>query len=202
MSNKFYTARGDDGYTGLLGEGRVPKYDPRPEAFGTVDEATSAMGLARATIQSERNRRVLLESQRHLYCIMAELACTPETIKTFECLGADKVEWLEAHTDAVAAEVKLPREFIVPGDSLPGATLDLARAVVRRAERVVVKLYHDGRVGYNGVVPGTPLRGVPNAMTNPHIIRYLNRLSSLLFVMARHEDALAGVSTVTLASDE
>ena len=183
MSNKFYTARGDDGYTGLLGEGRVPKYDPRPEAFGTVDEATSAMGLARATIKSERNRRVLLESQRHLYCIMAELACTPETAKTFECLGADKVEWLETHTDAVAAEVKLPHEFIVPGDSLPGATLDLARAVVRRAERVVVKLYHDGLT------------------TNPHIIRYLNRLSSLLFVMARHEDALAGVSTVTLATE-
>ena len=184
MSNKFYTAKGDDGYTGLLGQGRVPKYDPRPEAFGTIDEATSAMGLARATIKSERNRRVLLESQRHLYCIMAELASTPETAKTFECLGADKVEWLEANTDAIAAEVKLPREFIVPGDSLPGATLDLARAVVRRAERLVVKLYHDGLT------------------TNPHIIRYLNRLSSLLFVMARHEDALAGVRAVTLASDE
>ena len=194
MSNKFYTARGDDGYTGLLGAGRVPKYDPRPEAFGTVDEATSAMGLARATIKSERNRRVLLESPRHLYCIMAELASTPETAKTFACLGADKVEWLEAHTDAIAAEVSLPREFIVPGDSLPGATLDLARAVVRRAERLVVKLYHDEGVGYNGVEY--------NAAANPQIIRYLNRLSSLLFVMARHEDALAGVSAVTLASDE
>ena len=191
MSNKFYTARGDDGYTGLLGQGRVPKYDPRPEAFGTVDEATSAMGLARATIKSERNRRVLLESQRHLYCIMAELASTPETAKTFECLGADKVEWLEAHTDAIAAEVSLPREFIIPGDSLPGATLDLARAVVRRAERLVVKLYHDGRVAPTA-----------NAAANPQIIRYLNRLSSLLFVMARHEDALAGVSAVTLASGE
>jgi cob(I)alamin adenosyltransferase len=158
----------------------VPKYDPRPEAYGTLDEATSAMGVARATIKSERNRAVLLESQQHLYCIMAELASTPETAKTFKCLGAEEVEWLEAQTDALAAEVTLPREFIVPGDSLPGATLDVARTVVRRAERGAVKLYHDGLA------------------TNHQIVRYLNRLSSLLFVMARHEDALAGVRQITL----
>jgi cob(I)alamin adenosyltransferase len=180
MSGKFYTAKGDDGYTGLLGSVRVPKYDPRPEAYGTLDEATCSMGLARATIRSERNRRILLESQRHLYCIMTELASTPETAKTFKCLGAEEVEWLESQTDALAAEVMLPREFVVPGDSLPGATLDMARTVVRRAERLAVKLYHDGLA------------------TNPQIIRYLNRLSSLLFVMARHEDALAGVGKVTL----
>jgi len=180
MPPKLYTARGDDGYTSLLGSGRVPKYDPRPEAYGTLDEATSAMGLARATIHSERNRAVLLQSQRHLYCIMAELASTPETRKTFECLGAEQVTWLEAQTDVITAEITLPREFIVPGDSLPGATLDVARAVVRRAERLVVKLMHDGLA------------------TNAQIVRYLNRLSSLLFVMARHEDALAGVSRVTL----
>ena len=79
--------------------------------------------------------------------------------------------------------VELPREFIVPGDSLPGATLDVARTVVRRAERLVVKLMHDGLAA------------------NTQIVRYLNRLSSLLFVMARHEDALAGVSTVTLVRE-
>jgi cob(I)alamin adenosyltransferase len=158
----------------------VPKYDPRPEAYGTLDEATSAMGLARATIRSERNRSLLLESQRHLYCIMAELASTPETAKTFECLSEQEVAWLEAHTDAITAEVTLPREFIIPGDSLPGATLDVARTVVRRAERLAVKMMHDGLV------------------TNRQIVRYLNRLSSLLFVMARHEDALAGVQRVTL----
>jgi len=180
MPNRLYTATGDDGYTGLLGSERVPKYDPRPEAYGTLDEATSAMGLARATIKSERNRAVLLETQRHLYCIMGELASTPETRTTFECLGADQVEWLETQTDAVTAEIVLPREFIAPGDSLPGATLDVARTVVRRAERLVAKLMHDGLA------------------SNTQILRYLNRLSSLLFVMARHEDALAGVSKVTL----
>ncbi|NWG14986.1 MAG: cob(I)yrinic acid a,c-diamide adenosyltransferase [Acidobacteria bacterium] len=181
MPGKVYTATGDDGYTGLLGNERVPKYDPRPEAYGTLDEATSVMGLARATLNSERNRNWLLESQRHLYCIMTELASTPETAKTFQCLGAKEVEWLEARTDAITAEIALPREFIVPGDSFPSATLDVARAVVRRAERLVARLYHEGLVA------------------NQHILRYLNRLSSLLFVMARHEEALTGVNRVTLA---
>jgi cob(I)alamin adenosyltransferase len=180
MPAKLYTARGDDGYTGLLGGGRVPKYDPRPEAYGTLDEASSAMGLARATVKSERSRSLLLESQRHLYCIMTELAATPDNAERFRCLGKEHVAWLEAQTDALGAEVTLPGEFIVPGDSLPGATLDVARAVVRRAERLVAKLMHGGLV------------------TNEQIARYLNRLSSLLFVMARYEDALAGVSKVTL----
>ncbi len=182
--SKLYTARGDDGYTGLLGQGRVPKYDPRPEAYGTLDEASSAMGLARATIKSERNKSVLLQSQRHLYCIMAELASTPETADKFRCLSEQDIEWLESQIDTIAAEIMLPHDFIVPGDSLPGATLDVARTVVRRAERLVVKLIHEGVV------------------ENRQIGRYLNRLSSLLFVMARHEDALAGVGQVTLAADK
>jgi cob(I)alamin adenosyltransferase len=183
MKPKPYTAKGDDGYTGLLGAERVPKYDPRPEAYGTLDEATSVMGLARATTKSERIRSLLLESQRHLYCIMSELAATPETANKFRCLGMEHVAWLETQTDALAAEVQLPAEFILPGDSESGATLDVARTVVRRAERLVVKLMHDG------------------LMTNPQIVRYLNRLSSLLFVMARYADALADVGKATLARE-
>jgi cob(I)alamin adenosyltransferase len=183
MPGKLYTARGDDGYTGLLSGDRVPKYDPRPEACGTLDEATSAMGLSRATVKSERSRSLLLESQRHLYCIMTELAAAPDNAEQFRCLGVEHVAWLEAQTDALGAEVTLPGEFIVPGDSLPGATLDVARTVVRRAERLVAKLMHGGLV------------------TNEQIARYLNRLSSLLFVMARYEDALAGVSKVTLVRE-
>ena len=183
MKSKPYTAKGDDGYTGLLGGERVPKYDPRPEAYGTLDEATSVMGLARAKVKSERLRSLLLESQRHLYCIMGELAATPETVDQFRCLGAEHVAWLESQTDALAAEIQLPGEFILPGDSESGATLDVARTVVRRAERLVVKLMHDGLA------------------TNPQIVRYLNRLSSLLFVMARYADALAGVGKATLARE-
>src|SRR5512136_771865 len=120
MPAKLYIRRGDDGTTGLIGGERVPKYDPRPEAYGTLDEASSVMGLARATVKSERSRSLLLESQRHLYCIMGELAATPETVDKFRCLGAEHVAWLEGQTDALAAEIQLPGEFIVPGDSQPG----------------------------------------------------------------------------------
>jgi len=182
-TDKLYTAKGDDGYTGLLGAGRVPKYDPRPEAYGTLDEATSFIGLARATTASPHSRAVLLQCQRHLYCIMTELASTPATAKTFECLGADKVEWLEGETDALTAQITLPGDFILPGDSHASAALDVARAVVRRAERLAVKLMHDGLMG------------------NPEIVRYLNRLSSLLFVMARYEEALTGMGQTTLARE-
>jgi len=178
---KFYTARGDDGYTDLLGGGRVPKYDPRPEAYGTLDEASSVMGLARAAVHSERSKALLLESQRHLVSIMAELAATPQAADKFRRLGAEHVAWLESQTDALAAEITPPDEFIQTGDSLPGAALDMARAVVRRAERLAVKLMHDGVV------------------TNAQIMRYLNRLSSLLFVMARYEDSLAGASRSELS---
>jgi cob(I)alamin adenosyltransferase len=183
MPAKLYSGRGDDGFTGLLGAGRVPKYDPRPEAYGTLDEASSLMGLARAIVKSERSRALLLESQRHLYCIMSELAATPENAERFRCLGTEHVAWLESQTDALGSEVVLPDEFVVPGDSQAGATLDVARTVVRRAERLVVKLMHDGLA------------------TNEQVMRYLNRLSSLLFVMARYEDALAGAGRVTLVRE-
>jgi cob(I)alamin adenosyltransferase len=103
MPFKLYTGRGDDGTTGLLGQGRVPKYDPRPEANGTLDEASSAMGLARATVKSEHSRSLLLASQRHLYCIMGEIAATPENVEKFRCLDAEHVAWLEAQTDALGA---------------------------------------------------------------------------------------------------
>lgn len=179
--SKIYTASGDDGYTGLLGPERVPKYHPQPEAYGTLDETSAAMGLARALARSERTKGALLESQRHLYKLMAELAATPETVQRFQGITPEDVAWLEASIDALCAELNLPREFVVPGDSLPGAALDVARTVARRAERLVVKLIHT------------------HVIANPQAARYLNRLSSLLFVLARYEDALAGASSTTLA---
>lgn len=180
---KFYTALGDDGYTRLLGPERVPKYHPQPEAYGTVDETSAAMGLARAWAQSERTQVVLLQSQRHLYRLMTELAATPKTAQHFPAITAEDVAWLTQQTDAFSAELTMPPEFVASGDSVPGATLDLARTVARRAERLVVKLVHEGIV------------------SNAETARYLNRLSSLLFVLARYEDALSGVSNVTLAKE-
>ncbi len=178
---KLYTTLGDDGSTGLLGAGRVPKHHPQPEAYGTVDEASAAMGLARALAQSARTKAALLSSQRHLYTLMAELAATPETAGRLPHIAPDHVEWLEQQTDDLGAELVLPREFVVPGDSAAGAALDVARTVVRRAERLVVKLVHDGLA------------------QNAETVRYLNRLSSLLFALARYEDALADSGGVTLA---
>ncbi len=181
MSAQLYTRTGDDGFTGLLGEGRVAKYMPQPEAYGTVDEASAAMGIARAAAASELTRERLLAAQRDLYKMMAELAATQQTAGQFRSIDAARVAWLESETDAVTAMIELPRAFVVPGDSLSGAYLDLARTIVRRAERIVVRLVHDGLV------------------ENVELVRYLNRLSSLLFVLSLYESALAGVKQITLA---
>lgn len=172
---KAYTASGDDGYTGLLGPARVPKYHPQPEAYGAVDEASAAIGLARALVKSDPVRQMLLQIQRHLSKMMTELACTPETAGRYPPITSDDVSWLEQQTDALSQHIELPRDFVASGDSLAGAALDVARTVTRRAERRVVRLIHDRTV------------------TNAEIGRYLNRLSSLLFVLARYQDALDGV---------
>lgn len=186
MSNsiKFYSSLGDDGTTGLLGEGRVKKYHPRPEAYGTVDEAQAALGIARAAMQDRAAADIVLHTQRDLYYLMSELAATKETAPTFRKIGAEQVAWLEAQTDAYGAKLTLPREFTIGGDSLPGAFLDLARAIIRRAERQVVRLLDE------------------KLIDNRDLIRYLNRLSALCFVLSKYEDALTGQSVVTLAKSE
>jgi cob(I)alamin adenosyltransferase len=169
--SKTYTGSGDDGFTGLLGGGRVPKYDPRPEAYGTVDEAQAAMGLARAAARHPRTRAVLLEAQRDLYHVMAELAAAaPEAAARVEGLPEGRVAWLEGTIDDLDAALPALRAFVVPGEGLASAALHLARAVVRRAERQVARLVHQG--------------DVPNV----ELVRYLNRLSTLLFVLARWEE--------------
>ncbi len=179
---KYYTTEGDDGTTGLLGRGRVKKYHPRPMAFGEVDEAQAALGVARALMQDRHAAQIVLQVQRDLYHLMAELAAADEQIAAqFRRIDAARVAWLEEQTDAYGARLRLPAEFTVSGDSLPGAALDLARTVVRRAERQVVRLYDEGLI------------------QNGELIRYLNRLSSLLYVLSRYEDALSGQSGVTLA---
>lgn len=174
----FYTRKGDEGYTDLLG-GRFPKYSPRPEAYGTIDEATSAIGLARAQAGSQRTKDILIEVQRDLYLMMAELAFTSDMSQQRYHITVDHVARIEHETDQLSDEVPLGRDFILPGDTIPGAALDLARAIVRRAERLVVKLAHDDEI------------------TNDQVLAYLNRLSSLLFILARFEDREAGVTSTT-----
>ena len=166
---KVTTGTGDTGYTGLLGEQRVPKYDPRPDTFGTVDEATSALGLARAMTQDAKVKKIIFDIQNDLYYLMAELAATPEN---YEQMGfrmtAEHVQRLEQVEEALKQEVEIPNKFIIPGDTPDGAALDLARTIIRRAERMAVKLLHDG------------------VIENGEVVRYLNRLSDLVFIIARY----------------
>ena len=176
---KYYTRTGDEGYTALLGDKSVPKYAPRPEAYGTVDEISAALGLARATVRAERSGEILLDIQRHLYQVMTELAATPEAVARFRQTSSDDVTELERLSDELGAEIELPQAFIIPGDSVAGAALDLARTVARRAERIVARMVHQGE------------------LENAEVLRYLNRLSSLLFVLARYEDAATGTTEVT-----
>lgn len=186
MPSTFYTRGGDEGYTGLLGEGRVAKEDLRMEALGAVDEAGAALGLARAHARSAESAGLILQVQRDLYGLMGEMAATPENAARFRVIDAKKVAWLEAQTDAIAAQVEIPREFIVPGDTAQGAFLDLARTIVRRAERRVSDLLHRGDI------------------QNPELLRYLNRLSSLCFVLEIHEHRVAneGDAKISLAKKD
>ncbi len=178
----FYTSKGDDGTTNLLGEGRVAKYVARIEAVGTLDESTAALGLARAQCLDPRSGGILLEAQRDLYRLMAEVAATPENAERFHFIDSARVKWLEEQTDFLSTLVEMPKQFILPGDSLAGAALSLARAIVRRAERRVVELFDEQEV------------------TNPDLQRYLNRLSSLCFVLELLENKAAGHQT-TLAKE-
>jgi len=176
----FYTSKGDDGTTNLLGEGRVAKYHARIEAVGTLDESTAALGLARAHCRDPHSAGILLEAQRDLYKLMAEVASTPENAQKFRFIDAARVTWLERQTDELSKLVEMPKEFILPGDSLAGAALSVARAIIRRAERRVVELFD------------------LNELSNPDLQRYLNRLSSLCFVLELVENKAAGHET-TLA---
>jgi len=178
---KFYTRTGDDGTTGLLGEGRARKDAPRLETIGTLDEANAALGVARASCQASQSSEILLTAQRDLYSLMAEIAATPENAARFRSIDTERVSWVEEQISSIEDQVEPTNEFIVPGDTPPGAALDLARAVVRRAERRVTGLYLDGEI------------------ENPELLRYLNRLSSLCFVLELLENQRAGKDKPTLA---
>jgi cob(I)alamin adenosyltransferase len=162
----YFTRSGDDGYTAQLGEGRVAKYGLRMEALGALDEANAALGLARSVILTPGPlSAIILAIQRDLYRVMAEVSATPENAGRFRTIEAVSVTWLETQIEAFSADLKVPAEFIIPGDTQSGALLDLARTVVRRAERRIAELHHLGLVD------------------NIELLRYLNRLSSLIYVL-------------------
>ncbi|HLH73100.1 MAG TPA: cob(I)yrinic acid a,c-diamide adenosyltransferase [Chloroflexota bacterium] len=167
---KVTTRTGDAGYTGLLGSERVPKYDARIEALGLVDEANSALGLARACVPEPRIRSLIRQQQQNLYRLMAELATTPEAASKLKIAGIsdEDLAALEAASEEIKRDVDIANRFIIPGDTIAGAALDLARTVVRRAERQLAHMVHHGKLG------------------NPLLLPYINRLSDLLFILARY----------------
>jgi cob(I)alamin adenosyltransferase len=181
---KFYSRRGDDGTTSLLGEGRVPKFHPRIEANGCIDEASAAIGAARAVCRGTGVNDLLQSVQRDLYHIMAEIAATPENVTRFRKIDSGRVTWLEENTDRISATIGFPPGFILPGDTPASGLLSLARAVVRRAERRVAQLFEEGEVA------------------NVELQRYLNRLSSLCFALELLENHAAGVTGPTMAEPE
>lgn len=168
---RIYTRKGDDGTTGLLYGGRVPKTSARIELNGAVDEAQAALGVARAEADpgSELDE-MLVTIERQLYVLMAEVATLPRNrhklVDGTSLVTAEMVDELEAHIDDLTARTTMPTEFVVPGQNRRAAALDVARTVVRRAERTI----------------GTTLD--PGSQVGP----YLNRLSDLLWTMARWQE--------------
>ncbi len=165
---------GDDGTTGLLGGGRASKDDARIEAFGTIDEASSALGLAKALSAHPRVHGICEELQRGLYSVGAELGTNPAGGATFVTTKEADVARLDDLITQLESEVSMPDGFILPGATPASGALDLARAIVRRAERRCVSLER--------------ARG----LANPEVRRWLNRLSLRLFVVGRYEEGLSG----------
>ncbi len=174
---RVYTGRGDDGTTGLLYGGRISKGDLLADAYGSVVEAVADLGLVRAETDNAAFQGELLHIQRDLFVVGADLATNPgERAKLkpeVSLVTASMVERLEQVLDRTVEEHPLPEEFIVPGGNRTSALLDVARTTVRRAERRVVQLHETAQDGGDG------------HEVNPEVVRYLNRLSDLLFVFAR-----------------
>jgi len=170
---KVYTKAGDDGTTGLFYGGRVAKDSDLPTAYGSVDEAQAVIGLARVTAVGELDQ-LLVTVLRDLWVLMAELATAPDNRHKLEpgatAVTAAMVERLETEIDTLAERFEPPKAFTVPGGNVTSAWLDLARTVVRRAERHAL-----------AAAPAPSL-----------VVPYLNRLSDLLWTMARWQDSLEG----------
>jgi len=174
---KVYTRTGDDGSTGLYFGGRTRKDGSGPAAYGEVDEAVSALGVARAECSPGELHDLLVRLQRELFVVGAELATAPKNRAKLTD-GVSRVTLamvtaLEQVIDDVSARFEPPREFVVPGEDRRSAALDLARAVVRRAERAAVAATHDGW------------------LDDSFVVMYLNRLADLVYTLARWQEGQA-----------
>ncbi len=166
-----FSKKGDQGETSLLGGQRVPKFDPRPDTYGTLDEASSALGVARAATGNKRIKEILLGVQKDLLTLGAVLSTLPEDLDKLKIgIGESDVARIEILIDDLQKNVTLKNEFIYPGETTVSAQIDVGRTIIRRAERKAAKLKADG------------------LLNNEHVHQYLNRLADMLFTLARYEE--------------
>lgn len=172
------TKTGDKGETSLMYGRRVPKTDHRVDAYGCVDEVTSALGLARASARDDSLRAAILSAQKELITVMGELATAPQDLDRYQKDGfalttSAMVDRLTGLIDELEKDKSLyPKDWVIPGGSTPAAMLDFARTTCRRAERRVAALVQD------------------DSNFNVEILRYLNRLSDLCWLWARRTEQL------------
>ncbi len=170
------TKKGDKGFTGLLGRRRIPIYDLRPETYGTVDELNSFLGMARAISEDGMVKENLLAIQNHLFIIGSHLALSGKDRSLLKGeITQKEVDWLTQLSREFEASLKPDPKFIIYGGTYISSILDVARAVSRRAERLVARMKSK------------------KMLSNLKILEYLNRLSDVLYLLARHEDKKAGV---------
>ncbi|MBE9547144.1 MAG: cob(I)yrinic acid a,c-diamide adenosyltransferase [Proteobacteria bacterium] len=166
-----FSKRGDKGETSMLGGQRIPKYDPRPDTYGTLDEASSALGVARAMTENRKIKEIILDVQKDLLVMGAEISSLPEDLdKLTQRIGEVDVTRLEGIIDELQKDVELPKVFIYPGESVVSAQIDVARTIIRRAERKAARLRKE------------------EVINNDEINKYLNRLADMLFTLARFEE--------------
>lgn len=166
-----FSKKGDCGFTSLIGGQRIPKSSPRPEVYGTLDEAASALGLAKATASKAKTRRIIARIQEDLLILGAELATLPEDRKKYRIrIGGGNTRLLERLIADLQDKVEIKKKFVLPGETLSGAAIDLSRSIIRRAERRAVGLFQE------------------KIIDNREILCFLNRLADLLFVLARFEE--------------
>lgn len=188
LSKRIYTRAGDKGETGLLSGERIEKDDPQVEAYGTVDELNTVLGIAKIH-SSRRIADYIHDIQEHLFYVNAELAFNPDSLteqnkmmQSPRKINSKDVEHLENIADALSEEMPLLKNFVIPGGTKSAAFLHLSRAICRRAERRIITFSRDHRI-------------------NPELIKYVNRLSDLLFVFSRYENIEEGDGDEIISRD-
>ncbi|HSB05228.1 MAG TPA: cob(I)yrinic acid a,c-diamide adenosyltransferase [Thermodesulfobacteriota bacterium] len=179
MTMPISTRKGDKGFTHLLGGRRVPKFHLRPETYGTLDELNAFVGMAKAASKNKKVRETLFTIQNHFYLISSDLALPGKDRSLLkEEIGQKEVDWLSQLSKDFESSLKPDPKFIVYGETFPSSVLDVARAISRRTERLVAKMKSK------------------RMLHNPKILEYLNRLSDVLYLLARYEEKRANIKPI------